>query len=107
MKLSLTAAVAQSTGESRSTIRHRGFSRCRILSSVRRPNTSLAVGLICPGCGDELPLLQQPGDELPELAECDRCDACYPYDDEELQVLEAVAWPLSRPAVQEAVAVPA
>ncbi len=107
MKLSLTAAVAQSTGESRSTIRHRGFSRCRIAPRSLRRTTSLAVGLICPGCGEELPLLQQPGDELPELAECARCDACYPYDDEELQVLEAVAWPLSRPSVPEAVAVPA
>lgn len=90
MTTSLIAAVAQSTGESRATIRQRGFSPLRVSAHQQFSPTSLAVGLICPGCGNELPLLQRPGDELPEFAECCRCDAFYPYDDEELQVLDAV-----------------
>lgn len=103
MSTSLITAVARTTGETRSTIRQLGFSQLLLRPPQRSLKTSLAVGLICPGCGDELPLLQQPGDELPEFAECSRCDAFYPYGHEELQVLEAV--PLQ--PVREPLAIPA
>lgn len=103
MKNSLVAAVARTTGESCSTIRQRGFTRLRV-HPQHSQHGSLAIGLICPGCGEPLPLLQQPGDELPELAECLRCDAFYPYDNDELQVLDAIPLPLPE---QPLIAVPA
>lgn len=90
--LSLIRSIARSTGESCRTIRHRGFSKVRRRSHCHQ-TLVLTVGLICPGCGTSLPLLQHPGDALPELVECLRCDAFYPYDVEELQVLEL--WPVS------------
>ncbi len=107
MKSSLIAAVSRTTGESCSTIRQRGFTRLKVHPHRHRSRTSLAVGLICPGCGEPLPLLQQPGDELPELAECLRCDAFYPYDNDELQVLDAIPLPLLEQPLIEAIAVPA
>ena len=77
----LERAVARQTGETRQTIRQRGFS---LLDDVEFPADHVGLTLDCPGCGAVVPLSVGPSSTLPELAECGRCDAAYPYTAQEL-----------------------
>lgn len=80
----LERAVARATGESRRTIRRFGFS----LVPDEPPTTAAThLGLDCPGCGAGIALLNTEF-ELPEYAECARCDAAYPYKPDELYLQE-------------------
>jgi len=78
-------AVAQTTGESRRTIRRYGFSR--VVEEPQPSVTEVYLGLDCPGCGAEIALPMR-GSTLPELAECRRCDGAYPYKASELYLAE-------------------
>ena len=79
----LCRAVSNVTGESCRTIRARGFSLVELDEHVTEEPQELA--LECPGCGAEVPLAGR-YNELPELAECARCDAAYPFAISELQL---------------------
>lgn len=74
----LQSLVARATGESNHTIRQRGFSLLRLDVPVAPPASRLCLS--CPGCGNDVPLTSQEG-QLPEWAECDRCDIAYPFEE--------------------------
>ena len=78
----LCRAVSNATGETCRTIRARGFSLVELEPAPTEQPQDLA--LECPGCGAEVPLAGR-YDELPELAECARCDAAFPFAISELQ----------------------
>jgi hypothetical protein len=71
--------VSRATGESRRTIRQRGFNLLRLDVPIAPLPSQLCLS--CPGCGREVFLQSTP---LPEWAECDRCDIAYPYDESEV-----------------------
>ena len=82
----LHAQIARVTGESLRTIRSQGFSLLTL--AVPIPDRPARLCLACPGCGSDVPLSADEG-ELPEWAECARCDIAYPYDDEEVFLPDA------------------
>jgi hypothetical protein len=75
----LDRAVARATGESRHTIQAQGFS---LLAPL--PADDPQYCLACPGCGGDVVLTRGDELELPELAECGRCDVAYPYEHAEI-----------------------
>jgi len=75
--------VARATGESSHTLRRLGFSVLRLEVPLAPPPLAERLCLSCPGCGHDVPLAG-PGQALPELAECERCDIAYPYFDDEV-----------------------
>jgi hypothetical protein len=77
----LQSLVARATGESHHTIRQRGFSLLRLEVPLAPPEPRLCLS--CPGCGAEVPLMSE-GGQLPEWAECDRCDIAYPFEEREV-----------------------
>src|SRR5689334_20704578 len=78
----LNRCVARATGESPDTIRARGFS---LLSEpLPEPDHGESLCLDCPACGAQVLLSKHGVLGLPELAECTRCDAAYPYEYDEL-----------------------
>src|SRR5579871_1272435 len=74
----LDQAVVQRTGESRATIRDHGFSLLSPLNDME--DLSETYLLDCPGCGATVLLTDEGLASLPELAECNRCDAAFPYE---------------------------
>lgn len=81
----LQSLVARATGESHRTIRQRGFSLLRLEVPLAVPAPQLCLS--CPGCGAEVPLTAQEG-QLPEWAECERCDIAYPFEEYEVFLSE-------------------
>ena len=79
----LCRAVSNVTGETCGTIRARGFSLVELEPDV--PERPQELSLECPGCGAEVSLAGR-YDQLPELAECVRCDAAFPFAISELQL---------------------
>jgi len=77
----LQSLVARATGESHRTIRQRGFSLLRLEVPLAVPVPQLCLS--CPGCGADVPLTALEG-ELPEWAECERCDIAYPFEEYEV-----------------------
>ena len=49
------------------------------LPSAEPAHETAGLFLNCPGCGQAVLLTRETFSELPELAECDICDAAYPY----------------------------
>ncbi len=73
----LHRSVARQTGESLSTVRAIGFQPLEDLPLDDEP-THLALD--CPCCGAQVPLTEHGLANLPEFAECYRCDAAYGYE---------------------------
>jgi hypothetical protein len=88
----LERAVARATCESRRTIQGRGFS---LLADEPPgpldPDEPPRLVLDCPGCGREVHLSSRGLVALPDLAECPRCDAAYPYTYAEVHAADALA----------------
>lgn len=80
----MVLAVALATGESIHLIHQRGFHL--VMESPEQEESRL--GLSCPGCGQENELSERGLEELPEWAECPRCESAYPYRHEEVYVLD-------------------
>ena len=75
----LNRAVARATGESHGTIRNFGF----ILERQEpEPQSEPTLAVDCRGCGARLEV--DPSE--PGLVECSRCDAVYPYSEQEIYV---------------------
>ena len=83
----LNTLVARATGESRRTIRGRGFGLLKLEVPMASPPSHLCLS--CPGCGSDVPLSSTPDGILPEWAECDQCDIAYPYEAQEVFLPEA------------------
>lgn len=77
----LDCAVAKATGEPVSVIESRGFGLDRPSKHPIDDEPVLAVS--CPFCGTAAILANTPK-ELPEDAECGRCETVFPYDDDEI-----------------------
>ncbi len=79
-QLQLHRAVAQSTGDSLSTVRHLGFTP-QTLSDAEPEPDDLALCLDCPFCGRKLVLVTTDTvpRALPVVAECDPCDLYFDY----------------------------
>ncbi|MEK6259904.1 MAG: hypothetical protein AABP62_14890 [Planctomycetota bacterium] len=82
----LHTQIARATGESLRTIRSQGFSLLTLAVPTLDPPARLC--LACPGCGMDVSLSDDEG-ELPEWAECAKCDIAYPYADEEVFLPDA------------------
>jgi hypothetical protein len=78
----LNRAVARATGESHGTIRDLGFT---LVTQETEPATEPTLAVDCPGCGARLDVHSSPNRSH---IECPRCDAVYPYSDEEMYVSE-------------------
>jgi hypothetical protein len=80
----LNRAVARATGESRGTIRDLGFT---LVTQETEPVTEPTLAVDCPGCGARLEV--NSSDPSRGHVECPRCDAVYPYSDEEIYVSDS------------------
>src|SRR5580658_2205205 len=75
-------AVSRATGESRRTIRAYGFS---LLTEEPESFYDPLLVLDCPGCGVPLDAANFSTGVL-KFVECPRCDAVYPFADDEIYV---------------------
>jgi hypothetical protein len=77
-------AVARATGETRDTVRRYGFS---LLPEAEEPLPDPHLAVDCPGCGASLNLPH--GQALAAaFVECPRCDAVYPFGNNEIYVTD-------------------
>ena len=76
----LDRAVARVTGESRRTIARIGF---HLQHDRPASSDALCLVLVCPGCGAVVGVSPTAASRD---AECARCDAVYPYADDEVSV---------------------
>lgn len=77
----LDCAVAEVTGESLATIQDRGFS---LDPTTGQDDDEPVFVILCPFCGAKA-ILAGNADELPEYAECGRCDTVFDYSDDEIE----------------------
>jgi hypothetical protein len=82
--------IADRTGESYRTIKQLGF---QIVEFDSFDDADPLLLIDCPCCGKAI-FLAANVDELPELAECETCDALFDYRDHEVYPLDG-ATPLS------------
>ena len=80
----MNAAVVEATGESLSTVRGMGFSLDRQRKPRRSPQSEALPVIDCPGCGGVVVLAWSSAEELPEFAECRRCETAFGYYDREV-----------------------
>jgi len=89
-QIEIECAVAEATGESLRTIHRRGFG-----VEVREPGgprpESLRLALDCPFCGRPVPYPGRTGGGSAALAECDRCDVYFDFDEAEVYAMEGPA----------------
>jgi hypothetical protein len=88
----LERAVADRTGESLRTVHDRGFHLQTRPDDGLEPE-DLCLALDCPACGRTL-AYPGPVDGEPAVAECDRCDIEFEFDDDEVYVVGATATPV-------------
>ena len=79
----LNRAVARATGESLGTIRDLGFT---LVTQETKPATEPTLAVDCPGCGARLDVHSSPSRNH---IECPRCDAVYPYSNDEIYVSDS------------------
>lgn len=77
----LDCAVADATGEELSTIESMGFG---VEPRHRFDDDEPVLVVNCPFCGAAAILANTPA-ELPEYAECSRCDTVFDYSDDEIE----------------------
>ena len=78
----LHATIARVTGETLATVERLGFR----LKRRARPDKSTddpVAAIDCPCCGGTVVLAWNRKDELPEFADCRRCETIFPYADSE------------------------
>ena len=93
----LLSAIAMATGETLRTVERMGF---RHASRMRRdqPIKDDPVAVIdCPCCGGAVVLAWERTDELPEFADCRRCETVFPYFDSEIYETDLLAVPVLEP----------
>ena len=80
----LHATVARLTGESLATIQHIGFELDRH-DRPDQPDADDPLAVIdCPCCGGTVVLAWNRSDELPEFADCRRCETVFSYATHEI-----------------------
>jgi hypothetical protein len=81
---SLHSTIARITGETLATVQRLGF---RLKRSARqdRPDADDPLAVIdCPCCGGTVVLAWNRRDDLPEFADCRRCETVFPYSPHEV-----------------------
>jgi hypothetical protein len=81
----LHATVARLTGESLATIQQLGFRLNRRDRPDRPDGDSPLVVMDCPFCGATVVLAWDCNDDLPEYADCRRCETVFSYSTHEIR----------------------
>lgn len=80
----LLATVARVTGDSFATLERLGF-RHKTRTRPDEPTKDDPLAVIdCPCCGGTVVLAWNRTDDLPEFAECRRCETVFPYAEREV-----------------------
>ena len=96
-RLSLHAAVARATGESLATVERLGFQH-KCCAQPDRPDADDPLAVIdCPFCGGTVVLAWDSGDDLPEFADCRRCETVFSYAAHEIYETDLCAVPVHEP----------
>ena len=83
-RISLYSALALVTGESLATIERLGFEH-KHRAEPDRPDADDPLAVVdCPCCGGTVVLAWNRSDDLPEFADCGRCETVFPYSDDEV-----------------------
>ena len=77
----LISTIAAATGESFRTLARFGF---RKKASRNKPEGDPLAVIDCPCCGGTVVLAWDRSDDLPEFADCQRCETVFPYADDEV-----------------------
>jgi len=89
--------VARTTGDTLATIERLGFREKR-RSRPDHPTQEDPLAVIdCPCCGGTVVVAWNRQDELPELAECRRCETEFPYADREVYEIDLLDVAISEP----------
>jgi hypothetical protein len=81
---SLHATIARVTGDTLATINRLGFSHKR-RSQPELPDRDDPLAVVdCPCCGGTVVLAWNRTDDLPEFADCRRCETVFPYSESEV-----------------------
>jgi hypothetical protein len=93
----LLATVARLTGESLATVQRIGFGLKR-QARLDEPDADDPLAVIdCPCCGGTVVLAWNRTDELPEFADCRRCETVFPYSPHEVYETDLVDVPVLAP----------
>ena len=80
----LLATVARVTGESLATVERLGFRhKTRLHRDEPTKDDPIAV-IDCPCCGGTVVLAWNRTDDLPDFADCRRCETAFPYSEREV-----------------------
>jgi len=91
----LLFAVALATGETFRTVERLGF---RHEQRREEPITNDHVAAIdCPCCGGTVVVAWNPSDDLPEFADCRRCETVVPFSDDEVYEINLLDVAVSEP----------
>lgn len=82
------SAVALATGESTKTIERVGFGHKRRQQPDEPTRDDPLAVIDCPCCGGTVVLAWNRKDELPDLAECRRCETEFPYAEREVYEID-------------------
>ena len=93
----LHAAVAQATGESLGTINRIGFSEEAPCGHDHSESSDALKVVDCPCCGGTVVLTWSRFDNLPEFAECRRCETIVDYHPWEIYLMHLESIELANP----------
>ena len=83
----LHAAVARVTGDALATVERLGFRFKRRAKPEKSTDDPVAV-IDCPCCGGTVVLAWNRKDDLPEFADCRRCETMFPYSEREVYEID-------------------
>ena len=93
----LHSAVARVTGETLATIQRLGFRLKRRAVSDHLDSDDPVAVIDCPCCGGTVVVAWNRTDELPEFADCRRCETVFPYSPHEVYESDLIDVPVAMP----------
>ena len=84
----LHAAVARVTGETLATVERLGFRHKRRAQSDKPVIDDPLAVIDCPCCGGTVVLAWNRIDDLPDFADCRRCETAFPYSEREVYEID-------------------
>lgn len=91
------SAVARATGETPETIDRMGFGHKRRSRPDQPTHDDPIAAIDCPCCGGTVVLAWNRKDDLPEFADCRRCETVFPYAAGEVYETDLLDVPVPEP----------
>lgn len=96
-RILLLSAIAIATGETLRTVERIGFRHTFRARREQRIKDDPVAVIDCPCCGGTVVLAWKRTVELPEFADCRRCETVFPFTDSEVYETDLLAVPILEP----------